>query len=108
MHKRIWEEDEKSDGNGIECFVKIASDKSVENFLEMAGSVPIPPYLHRKDEENDKEAYNNTYAANAGSVAAPTAGKLERRVYFRTTFMSSSPTFPPCCVHKVCTSLDKF
>jgi len=72
--KGIWEEDEKSDGNGIECFVKIASDKSVENFLEMAGSVPIPPYLHRKDEEKDKEAYNNTYAANAGSVAAPTAG----------------------------------
>ena len=38
------------------------------------GSVPIPPYLHRAAEDSDKDAYNNEYANNAGSVAAPTAG----------------------------------
>ena len=72
---RIWEEDEKSDGNGTECFVQIDSNLSVEDYLNDVGSVPIPPYFHRSAEDSDKEAYNNTYAANPGSVAAPTAGK---------------------------------
>ncbi len=71
----IWEEDEKSDGNGMECIVRIRSKESVETYLEKAGSVPIPPYLQREEEMTDKEDYNNAYAANAGSVAAPTAGK---------------------------------
>jgi S-adenosylmethionine:tRNA ribosyltransferase-isomerase len=70
----IWHEDEKSDGNGTECMVRILSDSTVEEYLNDCGSVPIPPYLHRASEITDKEAYNNTYAANAGSVAAPTAG----------------------------------
>ncbi len=71
----IWEEDEKSDGNGMECIVKIKSKESVETYLEKAGSVPIPPYLQREEEMTDKKDYNNAYAANAGSVAAPTAGE---------------------------------
>ena len=72
----IWEEDEKSDGNGIECFVRLKNDMSIEKYLERVGSVPIPPYLHRSSEATDKNTYNNTYAANSGSVAAPTAGKI--------------------------------
>ena len=40
----------------------------------MNGSVPIPPYLHREAVESDKERYNNVYAKDGGSVAAPTAG----------------------------------
>ena len=74
--KGIWEEDEKSDGNGIECFVRLKNDMSIEKYLERVGSVPIPPYLHRSSEATDKNTYNNTYAANSGSVAAPTAGKI--------------------------------
>jgi len=69
-----WLEDEKSDGNGTECHVSIKSDQSVEEFLNDLGTVPIPPYLHRSSESTDTESYNNIYAANAGSVAAPTAG----------------------------------
>lgn len=72
--KGIWEEDEKSDGNGTECFVRIKSRDSIEDYLARAGSVPIPPYLNRESREADKEAYNNTFAKNVGSVAAPTAG----------------------------------
>lgn len=40
----------------------------------MNGSTPIPPYLNRVAEESDKERYNNVYAKDGGSVAAPTAG----------------------------------
>ena len=42
--------------------------------LELAGSVPIPPYLNRASEAIDKERYQTLYARIRGSVAAPTAG----------------------------------
>lgn len=42
--------------------------------LEMAGSVPIPPYLNRESEEVDLQRYQTVYAHIRGSVAAPTAG----------------------------------
>lgn len=58
----------------MECFVRIQSDLSVDEYLKKAGSVPIPPYFHRQAEASDKEDYNNVYAAEGGSVAAPTAG----------------------------------
>jgi len=42
--------------------------------LEIAGSVPIPPYLNRDTEDLDLERYQTLYARHRGSVAAPTAG----------------------------------
>ena len=42
--------------------------------LEMAGTVPIPPYLNRESEQIDTERYQTLYARIRGSVAAPTAG----------------------------------
>ena len=47
---------------------------NVNDFLEQNGNVPIPPYFHRKAEPADEESYNNVYAHQGGSVAAPTAG----------------------------------
>ncbi len=42
--------------------------------LELAGTVPIPPYLNRESEAVDTERYQTLYAHIRGSVAAPTAG----------------------------------
>jgi S-adenosylmethionine:tRNA ribosyltransferase-isomerase len=42
--------------------------------LEQAGNIPLPPYIKRKPEEEDKDRYQTIYAAHDGSVAAPTAG----------------------------------
>ena len=42
--------------------------------LELAGTVPIPPYLNRESEEIDIQRYQTLYARIRGSVAAPTAG----------------------------------
>jgi S-adenosylmethionine:tRNA ribosyltransferase-isomerase len=70
----VWQEDAKSDGNGMECLVCIKSELFVDEFLEKSGSTPIPPYFGRKAEPSDKKSYNNVYAAPGGSVAAPTAG----------------------------------
>jgi S-adenosylmethionine:tRNA ribosyltransferase-isomerase len=42
--------------------------------LEHVGEMPIPPYLKRESEEIDVSRYQTVYAAQQGSVAAPTAG----------------------------------
>jgi len=47
------------------------------NLMELIwkyGEVPLPPYIARDPEENDKATYQTVYAANVGAVAAPTAG----------------------------------
>jgi len=42
--------------------------------LEELGSMPLPPYIERAADEDDKDRYQNVYAVNEGSVACPTAG----------------------------------
>ena len=42
--------------------------------LDLAGKVPLPPYIHRDAEEKDKDTYQTIYAKEEGAVAAPTAG----------------------------------
>lgn len=42
--------------------------------IELAGNIPIPPYLKREAEEIDIFRYQTVYSKNRGSVAAPTAG----------------------------------
>lgn len=47
---------------------------SFAEILEQVGEMPIPPYLKRAAEEIDVSRYQTVYAAQEGSVAAPTAG----------------------------------
>lgn len=49
-------------------------DKSFAEVLELAGDIPLPPYIKRNTEEADIERYQTIYAKDEGSVAAPTAG----------------------------------
>jgi S-adenosylmethionine:tRNA ribosyltransferase-isomerase len=42
--------------------------------LEQIGHMPLPPYIDREDELDDRERYQTVYGKNAGAVAAPTAG----------------------------------
>jgi S-adenosylmethionine:tRNA ribosyltransferase-isomerase len=49
-------------------------DRPVATFLERAGEVPLPPYIHRAPDESDRERYQTVYAQAPGAVAAPTAG----------------------------------
>ena len=42
--------------------------------LERIGHMPLPPYMERADELDDRERYQTVYAEHAGAVAAPTAG----------------------------------
>jgi S-adenosylmethionine:tRNA ribosyltransferase-isomerase len=61
-----------------DCFVVELTwqpaELSFAEILHHAGVIPLPPYLHRDIEEDDKERYQTIYAKQDGSVAAPTAG----------------------------------
>jgi S-adenosylmethionine:tRNA ribosyltransferase-isomerase len=46
----------------------------VDARIDALGHVPLPPYIHRPDREDDRERYQTVYARARGSVAAPTAG----------------------------------
>lgn len=49
-------------------------NRSWAEILEEAGRVPLPPYIKREDEPDDKLRYQTVFAERDGSVAAPTAG----------------------------------
>ncbi|MDN5203242.1 S-adenosylmethionine:tRNA ribosyltransferase-isomerase [Fulvivirgaceae bacterium BMA10] len=42
--------------------------------IEHFGQVPLPPYINRLVEEEDKSRYQTVYSKSSGAVAAPTAG----------------------------------
>ena len=42
--------------------------------VDRIGHVPLPPYIKRDDRPGDRERYQTVYAAERGSIAAPTAG----------------------------------
>ena len=50
------------------------NELSITANIERLGHVPLPPYIHRPDEESDRERYQTVFARCPGSVAAPTAG----------------------------------
>ncbi len=43
------------------------------DLADKEGSVPLPPYMHREEEKEDRERYQTEFAKIKGSVAAPTA-----------------------------------
>lgn len=45
-----------------------------DTWLEREGHIPLPPYLQRGDNEQDRERYQTVYSRSPGAVAAPTAG----------------------------------
>ena len=47
---------------------------SFEAWLARVGHVPLPPYIERSDEPEDRDRYQTVFARDPGSVAAPTAG----------------------------------
>jgi S-adenosylmethionine:tRNA ribosyltransferase-isomerase len=62
------------DAEGIWTAAPASSQNAVE-LLEQFGTVPLPPYIHRKLGAGlDWERYQTTFAARPGAVAAPTAG----------------------------------
>src|SRR3954470_4387954 len=55
-------------------FLFDGSEQDFRNILDVLGETPLPKYIKRKPEEEDKERYQTVYAKYEGAVAAPTAG----------------------------------
>jgi len=53
---------------------KLSGDETVLNALEQYGHIPLPPYIERQDNLDDRERYQTVYANKPGAAAAPTAG----------------------------------
>lgn len=54
--------------------VKMEYDGILMERLEEIGSMPLPPYISRPSNDEDKDDYQTVYCHEEGSVAAPTAG----------------------------------
>lgn len=76
------------------------------------GHMPLPPYIDREDEKEDRERYQTIYASKEGAVAAPTSGLhfdsdlfagLENKGVKKTelTLHVGAGTFQPVRVEKV-------
>lgn len=49
-------------------------ESSLTELMDKCGHMPLPPYIQREDELEDKDRYQTVYAKEKGAVAAPTAG----------------------------------
>jgi S-adenosylmethionine:tRNA ribosyltransferase-isomerase len=54
--------------------VEFAGPERFEEWLEREGHIPLPPYLQREDDADDRERYQTVFSRTTGAVAAPTAG----------------------------------
>ena len=55
-------------------FLFDGDEAAFKKMLDTLGETPLPKYIKRKPEEEDKERYQTVYAKYEGAVAAPTAG----------------------------------
>ncbi|MEJ2482662.1 MAG: tRNA preQ1(34) S-adenosylmethionine ribosyltransferase-isomerase QueA [Gemmatimonadota bacterium] len=63
--------DSTSDGGRV---VRLDGEGEPMALVEKYGSVPLPPYVQREADAEDRKRYQTVYARATGSVAAPTAG----------------------------------
>jgi S-adenosylmethionine:tRNA ribosyltransferase-isomerase len=66
--------------NAERAVIEFSSQQVLEKYLEEHGRMPLPPYIHRKQEDTlstlkqDRKRYQTVYASKSGAIAAPTAG----------------------------------
>ena len=111
-----WLKAERKANLGDGCFeIGFSWEPSFKTFseiLEVAGKVPLPPYISRDSDEEDAGRYQTLFATHQGSVAAPTAGLhftqntmeslLKRDCQVdRVTLHVGLGTFRPVSVHDI-------
>jgi S-adenosylmethionine:tRNA ribosyltransferase-isomerase len=63
-----------SSGEFGERTIRFAPAEDFYGILDQIGHMPLPPYIKRDDATTDRDRYQTVFAAQRGSVAAPTAG----------------------------------
>jgi len=65
----------KFEDGTVEFEFELKTGFTVFDFLDIYGSVPLPPYIRKGVADSlDEDTYQSIFAENLGSVAAPTAG----------------------------------
>jgi S-adenosylmethionine:tRNA ribosyltransferase-isomerase len=54
--------------------LRFAPTPEFRAILDRIGHMPLPPYIHRSDTEEDRDRYQTVFSHESGSAAAPTAG----------------------------------
>ena len=66
--------------NAERAVIEFSSQQILDEYLKKYGRMPLPPYIHRKQEDSsiiqqqDKIRYQTVFASQSGAIAAPTAG----------------------------------
>ena len=56
------------------CLIAFSYVGEFYSLLSEIGLMPLPPYIRRTPDEDDKLRYQSVYASQEGAIAAPTAG----------------------------------
>ncbi|HEV8379153.1 MAG TPA: tRNA preQ1(34) S-adenosylmethionine ribosyltransferase-isomerase QueA [Tepidisphaeraceae bacterium] len=64
---------------GAEYVIEVADPRPALEILQVIGRMPLPPYIHRSRQHDDRDAvdrerYQTVYSKQPGAIAAPTAG----------------------------------
>ncbi|BAZ46477.1 S-adenosylmethionine--tRNA-ribosyltransferase-isomerase [Chondrocystis sp. NIES-4102] len=70
LQATVIEKDEATGGRVLKF--ELPAGKSLWEFLEYYGQLPLPPYITNQDTAGDR--YQTVYAQHPGAIAAPTAG----------------------------------
>lgn len=54
--------------------IRFEGNADVVRVIEQVGRTPLPPYIRRAQDTEDRDRYQTVYAEEYGAVAAPTAG----------------------------------
>ena len=65
-------------------FLRVKFSEPIINILNDIGHIPLPPYIKRMPNEDDKNRYQTVFAEKLGAVAAPTAGLHFNRELLQT------------------------
>ena len=65
-------------------FLRVKFSEPIISILNDIGHIPLPPYIKRMPNENDKDRYQTVFAEKLGAVAAPTAGLHFNRKLLQT------------------------
>lgn len=75
-------------------FLYDGSDEDFRKLIDSLGETPLPKYIKRKTETEDRERYQTIYAKHIGAVAAPTAGLHFTRQLMKRLEIKSIETSP--------------
>ena len=60
--------------NQARTTLKVTGVSSMHDLMQVAGTMPLPPYIKRHPTQDDAQWYQTMFAQHEGAIAAPTAG----------------------------------